>query len=371
MPENKVHIVCFDIPYPPTYGGAIDVFYKIKALSQLGTGIHLHTFLYHRDPSKKLEKYCQKVSYYERHVSQSLMLNKLPYIIISRKNNQLLQNLLQEDSPILMEGLHTTSLLENAAIRARKNVVRTHNIEHDYYKGLADVEKNMFKKIYFSQESKKLKKWEPVLASAGAVAAISPEDTRHFATINPNSFYLPAFHPFEEVKIAPGLGNFALYHGNLSVAENATAAIKLIEKVFSKTSFSFIIAGNNPGRELKEAVAAYPHIRLVSNPDEETMNNLISQAQINILITKQPTGIKLKLLYSLFRGRHCITNDKMVENTGLESLCHICTSVDDIKAQIISLAAREITDDEREQRRKILERWNNLKNAENLLKYLR
>ena len=34
--NKKIHIVSFDIPYPPNYGGIIDVFYKIKTLFELG-----------------------------------------------------------------------------------------------------------------------------------------------------------------------------------------------------------------------------------------------------------------------------------------------------------------------------------------------
>ena len=32
MNLKNINIVSFDIPYPPNYGGIIDVFYKIKAL---------------------------------------------------------------------------------------------------------------------------------------------------------------------------------------------------------------------------------------------------------------------------------------------------------------------------------------------------
>ncbi|MCX6283192.1 MAG: mannosyltransferase, partial [Bacteroidetes bacterium] len=42
--EQHLHIVSFDIPYPPDYGGVIDVYYKIKTLSEAGVKIHLHCF---------------------------------------------------------------------------------------------------------------------------------------------------------------------------------------------------------------------------------------------------------------------------------------------------------------------------------------
>ena len=34
--DQHLHIISFDIPWPPNYGGVIDVFYKIKTLSEAG-----------------------------------------------------------------------------------------------------------------------------------------------------------------------------------------------------------------------------------------------------------------------------------------------------------------------------------------------
>ena len=46
MPDKHLHIVSFDIPYPPNYGGVIDVYYKLKALHRKGVKIILHCFEY-------------------------------------------------------------------------------------------------------------------------------------------------------------------------------------------------------------------------------------------------------------------------------------------------------------------------------------
>jgi len=51
---------------------------------------------------------------------------------------------------------------------------------------------------------------------------------------------------------------------------------------------------------------------------------------MNILPAFQDTGIKLKLLVALFKGRHCIVNHKMVDNTGLESTCIITNDTADM-----------------------------------------
>ena len=76
----------------------------------------------------------------------------------------------------------------------------------------------------------------------------------------------------------------------------------------------------NPPATLLEAAASYPNIKIEANPSNERMDYLTHEAQIHMLITFQDTGLKLKLLNSLFGGRHTIVNQEMVTGSGLEAL---------------------------------------------------
>jgi hypothetical protein len=118
------------VPYPADYGGAIDVFYKLEALYKLGVLIHLHCFDYGRGREPELEKYCASVDYYERFLGHKGISNIIPYIVASRRNEQLLQRLLQDDHPILMEGIHCTYLLLDARFNSRRCFIRLHNVEY-------------------------------------------------------------------------------------------------------------------------------------------------------------------------------------------------------------------------------------------------
>ncbi|MFH0864926.1 MAG: hypothetical protein V1904_01935, partial [Bacteroidota bacterium] len=82
---------------------------------------------------------------------------------------------------------------------------------------------------------------------------------------------------------------------------------------------------------------------------------LIKGAQINILPTFQATGIKLKLLSALYTGRHCIVNSPMVEDTGLESLCIIRDSSEEMKKAVLGYFARPFTQKDIEKRKKLLD----------------
>lgn len=313
----KLHIVSFDIPYPADYGGVIDVFYKVKALHQLGVKIHLHCFEYHRPPAPELEGYCEKVFYYPRKISSRLLFHKLPYIVISRQSEELILNLQKNQWPILAEGLHCTWLLNDRYWPNRKIIIRTHNIEHEYYQQLARAEKNLFKKYYFLNESTKLENYEPILANSSGIAAITEKEREYFNKFHHTVKTISAFHGNNSVSTKTGSGSYILYHGNLSIAENHKAAMFLLE-TFGNKNYQIVIAGSSPRKELKETCSGFANITLVANPREDEMFKLIENAHINLLITYQNTGLKLKLLYALFHGRHCMVNKAMVEGTGLE-----------------------------------------------------
>ena len=141
------------MPYPPTYGGVIDVFYKIQALAENNVDIYLHVFSYGRKNQAILNKYCKEVNYYKRNTSPFMAMGILPYLVKSRKSKELINNVKRIEAPILFEGLHTTHILKRKLFADRKIFVRTHNIEHQYYLQLSKNETNIFKKFYFRIEA--------------------------------------------------------------------------------------------------------------------------------------------------------------------------------------------------------------------------
>lgn len=354
LTERHLHIVAFDIPWPANYGGVIDVFYKVKALADLGVRIHLHCFEYGRRPAAELEDICESVNYYRRHTGQRHLFMKKPYIVVTRESEELMNNLLLDKHPILYEGLHTCLTLADRRLAGRHKVVRTHNIEHDYYTSLAQVERNPFKRYYFSTEAGKLKRFEKVLANAQGVAAISQADTSYLNTRYSNVRHITAFHPNDAVESKEGKGGFCLYHGNLEVGENNQAALHLVRNIFSRTDLPLIIAGNRPSRELESEAAKHQNVELRVNQSTTSIHDLIRNAQVNVLPTFQATGIKLKLLAALFMGRHCVVNGPMVANTGLEPLCRVEDSDRRFLRAVEDLFERDFTAQDIAKRKDIL-----------------
>ncbi len=368
MPEQNLHIISFDIPFPANYGGVIDVFYKAKSLADHGLKIHLHCFEYSRKRNAELEKVFHKVYYYKRDISKKHLFKSVPYIVSSRVSEELMNNLLHDDYPILMEGLHTSALLEDKRFAKRKMVVRAHNIEHEYYHHLAKAESDIFKKYYYYNESAKLKRYEATLEKADALIAISENDKKYFASEYNNVEFIPAFHPFKEVAIKEGKGNYVLYHGNLSVAENINAVKYLVNNVFSDPNIKFKIAGLNPARQILKSINGLNNIELITNPTDEELQKLIADAHINISITAQATGLKLKLLNTLYNGRFCLVNDKMLSGTKLDKLCIIANDYGSMKRKINTLFKKEFTQADIEKRKLILTTlYNNGNNTRKLI----
>ena len=151
--KNQLHIVSFDVPYPPNYGGVIDVFYKIKTFKEKGIHVHLHCFEYGRGEQPELLKYCESVTYYKRNMSPLGVFSKVPFIVKSRISKELKSNLLSNSFPILFEGLHTCYLLKDKELKNRVKIFRESNIEHEYYGHLAKSEKNILKEHFQNQFS--------------------------------------------------------------------------------------------------------------------------------------------------------------------------------------------------------------------------
>lgn len=364
MTDRHLHIVSFDIPSPPNYGGVIDVYYKIKALHELGVKVHLHCFEYGRKLDKDLTKICYSVKSYPRKVSKHLLFNQLPYIVVTRQSEVLIANLVKDKYPILFEGMHSCFYLNDFRLAHRKKYVRMHNIEPDYYKGLSNAEKNVFKKLYFYTEASKLKIFENALKGADTIFAITEKDSSYLEHLKLKTLTVSAFHQFNDIRVKPVDSDYALYHGNLSVGENNIAALYLVNEIFNDLPYKLIIAGNNPGKALKKAISKNSNVSLIADSDHIKINHLIAEAKINVLPTFQDTGIKLKLLNALYSGQHCLVNDFMVKGTGLEELCLIANTTGEWKQKIKELFNSPFDINETEKRNIVFnQRFNNITNA--------
>ncbi|MBD0352569.1 MAG: mannosyltransferase [Flavisolibacter sp.] len=371
--KRCLHIVCFDVPYPVSHGGFFDIFYKLQALKKEGIAIILHCFMYGRSQQPELEKWCNKVYYYTRKTGIRGFSSFLPYIVASRKNNELIKRLSADDHPILLEGTHTTYILFKNLFPGRTILYRLHNIEHIYYRQLYQWERYVVKKVYYGWESVLLQQYEKKAAiHASMVLTVSEQDGAHFHRYCPAAKidYLPLFLKFENIESKTGVGTYALYHGNLSINENEQAVLWLLQAV-APTGMAFIIAGREPSKRIKAAVGKCHWAQLVINPTDAALKDLIVNAHINLIYSFNATGIKLKLIHALFAGRHCIINTAAMCHAEIDACCYIADEPVVLQQMMERLKDIYFTKDEIEQRRAVLlKHFNNKINAERLIQYL-
>ena len=354
--RKKIHIVCFQTPYPADYGGAIDVYHKAKALKDAGCHVVLHCFEYGgRGYNDALLRIADEVFMYKRKTGLLQFLSFVPYIVKTRTSDSLLHNLLKDDAPILFEGTHTTALLNAPKLKHRKKFLRMHNIESEYYLQLGRASTSLIKKIFFFVESFKLRHYESRLKSADVIFAITEKDKAFLISLLPacKAVLLPCFHNGDCTEQSPAVaedGKYILYNGNLGVEENARAVHYLMDRVVPLTGQAqWVFAGGKPHKSLVKKAESLEKVTIKSYPSDAEMDALIRGAAANVLITFQATGIKLKLLNALYKGGHCIVNDAMVESTGLADLCIVANSPQAIAAAIDEalrkpLAASELAD---------------------------
>ncbi len=362
MTNKQIHIVSLDVPFPADYGGAIDILFRIQALHKLGFEITLHCFEYGRDRAQKaLEPYTKELHYYPRKKPLTDWLSGTPFIVKTRSDGRLLENLLKDNNPILFEGLHTTFFLADERLKDRIKLVRTHNVEHEYYAELAKYASGT-KKIFFASEARKLEKYEPVLKHASHILAIQQNDLEHFKTLNDSVHLLAACAPMSET-VYLETNPYCLFQGNLSVPENENAA-NWILNALSDSTVDLCIAGKDPSEKLI-ARCHEISVKLVANPDEETMKSLIQKARIHSLFTDQPTGLKLKLLNALNTSGHVVVNNKMVAGTMLGSLCEIEDDSINYKQTVERLINAPLSEEAFSQRQNFLsEHFDSLKNCQ-------
>jgi hypothetical protein len=371
--DKHLHIISFNVPYPANYGGVVDVFYKLIALSDLGVKIYLHCFNYGREEQQELKKYCASVHYYNRETGHKAISRKLPYIVASRRNEELLQRLLEDDYPILMEGVHCSYPIFDKRFEARKCFVRLHNVEYQYYHDLYKSSRSPIRKLYYWNESRLLHKYESALAKKAIFWGVTEKDNevyrKEFGCKNID--LLPLYLPNWDNTSLEGTGTYCLYHGDLSIDANEKAAKWLLEEVFFKLKLPLVIAGKNPSEDLVELSHLHNHTCIVENPSEKEMQDMIAKAQIHVLPSFTQTGMKVKLLNALSNGKHCVVNDATIEGTGLSEVCHLANTAKEFQKMIAELFEKPYSARERVKREVLIAQlFNNRRNAEKQIQWI-
>jgi hypothetical protein len=375
MPYSPIHIISFDNPYPADYGGVIDVYHKLRWLKKMGVSVYIHIFEYGgKQRSPVLEELCTDVHYYPRKTKWAALAKGFPWIIASRWNEELVHRLHKDPFPVVMEGLHATAAVYmQGRMYKQQMIMRESNIEHQYYRMLSESEKRFAKRVYLRWEAERIERLESRAIPIDDIMAVSKEDAAWFSrNQQAKVHWIPSFHANDEIQYSrKETKNYVLYHGNLSVSENYDVVQSLAQSWTSEMP-PLYIAGKNPPEWLQKQIAIkQSFIRLIPNPEEEQMRQLIQEAGLNLLISFQRSGLKLKLLNTLHLSPNILCNEAMVHGTGLENALPIYDSELVRHAAIQRWFKPFQKPSESDAIHSALELFNNQKNIEQFLSYIR
>jgi len=369
MADIDLHIVTFAVPYPPNYGGAIEVWNRLRALSNAGVRIGLHCFVYGQYLAQDILKDTAKeVHYYPRSVWPVFFDKGQPFVISSRKNNLLLRRLQEDNIPVLFEGLQTTGWIED--LTNRKKFLRAHNVEHRYYHQLAQ-NSGGFRSLIFNRESQCLKEYEANHAKDfDVVFTISTNDQQWFSAKGANSELLPPFHGFTQVDIVSGKGNYILYQGDLSIEINQRALLEVIRMIPEGFSLPLVVAGRSGDQAFESKIESFANIRREANVSQDKMTELIRHAQIILVHSLHAEGMKMKLFPALFQGRFIAANRLSASNSVLDDAIHFYEASTFVSI-LQQLSAASFDEKELNTRKTILAQMpDDATNARQIIRYL-
>jgi hypothetical protein len=89
----------------------------------------------------------------------------------------------------------------------------------------------------------------------------------------------------------------------------------------------------------------------------------LGEAHINLILSFQRSGTKLKLLNSLFRSRYCIINENIIDDEVVSDFCVKIDSKEKLISQINVLKSEPYSDSEK--KKAVLEKYlNDITNAQ-------
>ena len=121
---------------------------------------------------------------------------------------------------------------------------------------------------------------------------------------------------------------------------------------------------------MKAMLAGLAGFQLIENPTGSHMDQLIAEAHLHILPAFQSTGVKLKLVKSLFQGRFVLTNPQMVEGTGLDDVCISFRKPAELLERIRELRNKPFSQAEIDRRKNLLGGFNDHLSASSILKIM-
>jgi glycosyltransferase involved in cell wall biosynthesis len=328
------------IPYPLTDGGAIAVYNVTKYMHLAGNKVilaSLNTNKHYQEPSV-MEEFAEvhttniKTDLSLLNAVNNLLFSSIPYNIqrfLSQEFSELLQKLIQKYNPdiIQLEGLHLCLYIHAIqSVSKAPIILRAHNVEFEIWERLAKNEKNLLKKLYLKNLSKKIRKFEiDHINLLDGIIAISSKDAKQFlewgfkgpityVPVGVSEKWLSQPLIFEEpIKKIGFLGSLE-WLPNVQGLEWFLNNIWLeFHKNFPKIELH--IAGRNPSKKVLNW--NYPNVKIHGEVPDAL--KFLQQFSLLIVPLLSGSGMRVKVIESMALGKCIITSNVGAEGIEIEN----------------------------------------------------
>lgn len=336
----RVTIVCWELPYPPDQGGKVDSWRRIESLKRCGVSVQLICWSYKKISQNDLDIVLTHVDVLRVMVidrSVLFRLLKLPklisYPLLSavRSPSRLdFENVLKEvscfdPSLILLDGIHGGALAQALAGKLDLPlVVRSHNIEHQYYKALLSASSDLKARLRSLLSLWHLREYEfKILSAADVFLDISTVDLCYWAQHGlHHGKWLPTFYPITTAGSlqvpSAGAASFSYdigFLGNLASPNNVEGVRWLVEKVIplirkKMPGLKFLISGSSPIAEVVAMCDSAPDIHLIKSPKSSSEIYDVTRVMVNPVL--RGSGVNVKAIELLLNANQVVTTSRGV-----------------------------------------------------------
>lgn len=341
MSTKTVILISQVHPYPHYDGGRMDVFYRIKALAELGYDVILISFynpLLTVPENSVLDRFCKRIftiPYQRRSYRKFLSLK--PYSIACREVwNELdpvFDNLKREKiDAVIAESPHVVTVAERAKKRLDipRLYIRSHNDEPRFMRSVALSSPTFsIERVFFLAEAFKYTRFLPKMMSelgnSASIWHISFDECREFADKYPSikHHFLPAGIDLTRLqKVKDCSSKKVLFAGALYSPNNIHGLQWYLKEVHPlmlerDKEYQLIIAGNTAGANPTMLKRIKNNERVIFYDTPGNMEPIYEEAQVFINPMLLGAGVKLKTIDAAIQGLPVVTTSIGNEGTGL------------------------------------------------------
>lgn len=330
----KILFITNQLPYPPHSGGIIKSFHLVEFLSK-ESELSVVSLLKNDDVKQEdvfLDLFSFK-DYYSKPVNikrssinllKSLFLRKSLNLFrnYDKEAEQKIQELIPQQDIIFADHYEMFQYIPHNC--KKKVVLHTHNAEFIMWKRYSELNSGFIKKFILNFESNRIRKAELEYCRRADLIFAAPNDQKEFVNSGAEQKKFKTTYHLgndESLNMPPlnfdDTGENLLYVGTLTWEPNIDGLIWFIENIWEslKAQFPklvFNIIGKNPDSRIVNAKSK--HKDIVLHGFVEDLENFYKESRVFIVPQRFGSGIKVKILDSMYRGIPCVTTSIGVES---------------------------------------------------------